>query len=471
MKQTITIAILTFLIFLGTSHGYELTVKGERITIRSDQVMLQTLMSDLAQQTEIKIHIDPAINPELRVNLINRSLENAIKSILGSLNHVMKWERGPKKEGGRLRLTEIHIFNPGQKERMMPLENDRVLDIAQNPEDGSLYVKNEILLRFKDRLSTRQLNQILAEINGTLISENPAIHVYRIQLPPDTPVLGLLAQLSADPRVASAEPNYAYPIAQPFRYITDQDIPPSIHTTGISGHGAAIAVLDSGWMPEKMPDTYRIETYNALSPNLPISDPLGHGTQMVMIAAGFVNPMGIKKIQEEANPVIAVRAFDQNGFMSSDTLMRSVDLALENNARVVSMSWGSETKSAFIGDIIDYGVSKGLVFVASAGNQPTGKPVYPAAYENVISIGSLTPDGKQWENSNYGDFVDGFIPGFASMPVGYQADPGIYAGTSISAAYAARQIAAFLSKNPGATQTDIMTHLFHNNHGLSSHNN
>lgn len=460
MKQILFTLVLTCLVFSGISHGYNLTINDELITIQADQIPIQTLLSDLGQQTGIRIHIDPAINPEIWVNLIDRSLENTIKSILGSLNHVMKWERDPEKENGKLHLTEIHIFNPGKKERMIPLDNERILDIARNPADGSFYVKNEILLRFKNRLSASQLNQILAEMDGQLISENQAIHVFRIKLPPEKSVLDLLEKLAADPHVDSAEPNYAFPIAQPFRYITDQDILPTLRSTGTAGHGAAIAVLDSGLMPEKLPETYRIETYNALSPNSPISDPLGHGTQMVMIAAGFVDPMGITKIHDNSNPVIAVRAFDPNGFMSSDAMMRSVELALETNAKVVSMSWGSETNSAFIGDIIDHGVSRGLVFVASAGNQPTGKPVYPAAYENVIGIGALTPDGKQWENSNYGAFVDGFIPGFASMPVGYQADPGIYAGTSISAAYAARQIAAFLSKNPAASKNDIITHLF-----------
>ena len=48
--------------------------------------------------------------------------------------------------------------------------------------------------------------------------------------------------------------------------------------------------------------------------------------------------------------------------------------------------------------------------------------------------------------SNYGDFVDVSLPGFAQMPVGYQSDPGIYAGTSISTAFGANLIANFLMK-------------------------
>jgi thermitase len=30
--------------------------------------------------------------------------------------------------------------------------------------------------------------------------------------------------------------------------------------------------------------------------------------------------------------------------------------------------------------------------VAAAGNAPTGNPVYPAAYDNVIGVGALNPE-------------------------------------------------------------------------------
>jgi subtilisin family serine protease len=105
---------------------------------------------------------------------------------------------------------------------------------------------------------------------------------------------------------------------------------------------------------------------------------------------------------------------------------------------------------------LDYARSKGLIVVASAGNEPTGKPVYPAAFPSVIGVGALAPDGKSWENSNYGDFVSVYAPGFATLPVGYKGDPGAYAGTSISAAYAANVIADYLSEHPEATSQEVL---------------
>ena len=46
-------------------------------------------------------------------------------------------------------------------------------------------------------------------------------------------------------------------------------------------------------------------------------------------------------------------------------------------------------------------------------------------------------------------------PGFATLPVGHRGSPGLYAGTSISAAYTANVIADYLSKNPSATLQDV----------------
>jgi hypothetical protein len=94
--------------------------------------------------------------------------------------------------------------------------------------------------------------------------------------------------------------------------------------------------------------------------------------------------------------------------------------------------------------------------VAAAGNAPTGNPVYPAAYDHVIGVGALNADGDTWEQSNYGDFVAVLAPGMADLPVGYQGDPGVYAGTSIATAYTARRIAAILSQTPDADRETIV---------------
>jgi hypothetical protein len=71
------------------------------------------------------------------------------------------------------------------------------------------------------------------------------------------------------------------------------------------------------------------------------------------------------------------------------------------------------------------------------------------------AVGADYPNGKVWEQSNYGSFVELYAPGFAVLPVGYKGAPGMYGGTSISAAYTANRIADYWSKHPASSIQQI----------------
>ena len=296
----------------------------------------------------------------------------------------------------------------------------------------------------------------MREIGGTLLDSQPDLGIYRIRLPENSDVSSLLDRIKDLPNLEEAEPNYAYPLPAPMtnaeRGAPTQ--PPS--DLSVPGGKAPVAVLDTGMMPNAGLEALVLASKDALNPDEPISDSLGHGTQMALIAAGVIRPDGVRLGSDSQTPIIPVRAFDDNGFTSNSLIMNSIDFAIEHGARVLSLSWGSETRSDFLESAMDYASSKGLMIIASAGNEPTGKPVYPAAFSSVIGVGAIGRDGKPWENSNYGDFVTLYAPGFAELPVGYKGDPGIYAGTSISAAFVANLVAEVLSRNPQASRQDIM---------------
>jgi hypothetical protein len=117
----------------------------------------------------------------------------------------------------------------------------------------------------------------------------------------------------------------------------------------------------------------------------------------------------------------------------------------------------SESLSAWIASpAVAYAQSKGVILVASAGNEPTQKATYPAAYRNVIGVSALDASGNLWESSNYGSFVTVAAPGTASFPVGYKGPPGAYEGTSISSAYVSRALALYLAKHPKATASEAI---------------
>ena len=49
------------------------------------------------------------------------------------------------------------------------------------------------------------------------------------------------------------------------------------------------------------------------------------------------------------------------------------------------------------------------MIVASAGNDGTCSPTYPAAFAGVVSVGGIGPDGPSWF-TNYGDWVRACAP-------------------------------------------------------------
>jgi thermitase len=449
------IVLLVFLLIPVTSGAFVVQVNGDRLTLNAEKAPLQEILLKLSD-SGIRVQIDPQINPVVTASFENRDIQKALETILKGLDHVLIWESSQGPSGPVPKLAEIQVFRPGQKDLMRPLRKASTLSIARNPKDGSFYVKEEILIRLKPGADLSELLKLLQETGGVLVGSYPGLGIYKVRLPPGSDVPGLVEEMGKRGGAGTAEPNYAYPIPPTPRELDWTALRLSYADAYPQAKGVPVAVIDSGLRPDAGLDKFVLASLDALNPDKPISDSGGHGTQMALIAAGVVKPMGVTGDSVAQTPIIPVKAFDENGFTSNTLLMESIDFALKNGARVMSLSWGSETKSEFLSEALESASVKGLIIVASAGNEPTGDPQYPAAYPEVIGVGALAPNGKAWEKSNRGDFVDFYAPGFASLPVGYKGDPGIYAGTSISAAFTANLIAGILSKNPKATKQEVL---------------
>ncbi len=445
----------------GTAQKKFVQLEGEKISLSADKTPLRFILTELATQGII-VKLDPQINPLITANYSNRPIEQVFGAILSNASYTLLWES--KKMPGetvRISLAEIQIFKSGQKDLMKQLQLPKKLVIAKN-KDGSFYVKNEILLQLAAGTDIKELERYLQQHSAT-VTQSKIAGVFKITFPDNANIQAIIREINDKLNIDSAELNYAYPIQQPITYPAPFP-PPDLEAEyyAPTSNLAPIAILDSGLSTGEMDfGKFVISSLDVMNPDMPITDTLGHGTQMALIAAGLVKPYGITdESRESYNPIIAIKAFDDSGFITDFNIIDSINFALENNARVMSLSWGSETKSAFMEKAFTQASAKGLIIVASAGNEPTGKPVYPAAFPSVIGVGALGPHGKKnWVNSNYGSFVAFYAPGFANMPVGHNGDPGIYAGTSISAAYVANSISTFLSQNPTAGTQEVLEFL------------
>ena len=458
MKPVILSVFLLVFTSLFSAHvsagEFLLRLSGEKITLHADKTPLTDILKDL-QGKGVNIRVDPLINPDVSAAFYQQSVDRVLSSLLKSYNYSLVWERAGSSAESPLSLVEIQIFQQGQENRIEPLQKNNNLQIVKGA-DGLLFVKNRLLIRLNPPVNKDRLKNIIHSVGASILDSFQQLGIVRLQLPESADPRELAEILSGYDEISLAEPDYAYPLE------AGRIIEATAHSTELlqntdSSDSALVAVLDSGLSPQYAGSPFVSGVYDAFSNSTETSDTVGHGTQMSLIASGSVSPLGAAANQGQGNAIVAVRAFDDNGFTSNYTLMRSVDYAIGAKAQVISMSWGSEQSNPMLETVVQYATDKGLILVAAAGNSPTGKPVYPAAYKNVIGVGALGPNGTVWEQSNYGDFVSVYAPGVAHMPVGHNGSPGVYAGTSISTAYIASKVVQILEDQPDADIGKILS--------------
>ena len=121
-----------------------------------------------------------------------------------------------------------------------------------------------------------------------------------------------------------------------------------------------------------------------------------NGKGIVSLASG-VSLMGIRIAESEPNLM--------------DNTMEGVAWAVDHGAKVISMSYGSSYNSSIEREFFLACADQGIVLMAAAGNEGRDKEQYPACYPGVIAVGSVNSDGHRSDFSNYGDWVDVWVPG------------------------------------------------------------
>jgi len=168
----------------------------------------------------------------------------------------------------------------------------------------------------------------------------------------------------------------------------------------------------------------------------------GHGTNVASIAAASTdNITGISGVGFNAR-ILSVRIDDENtGQLTA--AFEGIVYAADQGAFIINNSWGSFSFSQVGQDIVNYAaINKGALVVGAAGNGPfsgpnagigTEAPFYPAAYENVLSVGSLLEGDTIKASSNFGYWLDIFAPGEDMLTARENNSYGISGGTSMAA--------------------------------------
>ncbi|NLG34414.1 MAG: S8 family serine peptidase [Lentisphaerae bacterium] len=426
---------------------------GDRLWLQADQTPLTEILEQFVR-IGVDVRLDPRVQTTVTTALRGEDLDSALEILLAPHDYLLTWRmlRGPL---GRIpKLQEIQVFQPGGRaaaRRLVRPSNrfDSTRGVLGNAPE---FVRDELLIGVRPGTTYERFQRLLDEIGGMMVDSDAATGVYLIRFPPGTNVEVLLQQVRRSALVAHAELNHVtrLPAQRPS---SDREAPRLPDVRPPADGSIPVAVLDSGLDPQAGLSAVVSAAWDAVSPERELSDPAGHGTQMAYLAAGLIPADGAGTTGESL-PVVSVRAFDEDGKTSNFAILQALAYAAQAGARVVNMSWGSETDSEFMRTAMQVAADRGMLLVAAAGNTPDGIPVYPAAYPDVMAVGGVTAAGQPWAHSNHGDFIALSAPATATLPVGHNGPAGAYAGTSISSAVAAHALAQYLNRHPGASAAD-----------------
>ncbi len=168
-----------------------------------------------------------------------------------------------------------------------------------------------------------------------------------------------------------------------------------------------------------------------------------HATAVAgVIGAEANNVSGISGVAPNAT-ILNLRAFDNSGNGEEDDAAAAILYAVKMGAKVINMSFGDNSFSYVLRDVIRYAYSKNVVLVGSSGNTNDTELHYPSGYPEVISVGNSTKE--DFLSGTYGSTLDLVAPGTDILTTDLNGKYNEYSGTSFSAPHVSAAAGLILS--------------------------
>ncbi|GEM_PF-1412741 len=216
-----------------------------------------------------------------------------------------------------------------------------------------------------------------------------------------------------------------------------------------NGNGVTVAVIDSGVVNGHVDIDYTNVldgTYyymNSIGTSVVertgsnyTADVTGHGSFVTgIIAAQINNSIGIAGMTDEVN-ILPLKCFDSENTTIAQ-IIAAIQDAIVADVDVINMSFGTEGESESLEYFLQSAANAGIILVAAAGNNGDNTVNYPAAYDFVISVGSVDTSGTVSYFSQRNDSVWVTAPGEDIESLDYES-PTKYCsknGTSFAAPF------------------------------------
>ena len=224
----------------------------------------------------------------------------------------------------------------------------------------------------------------------------------------------------------------------------------SLWGEGTQGEGIKIAVIDSGCdinhesLKSNIIGVRNFTDEDGKNQNIVI-DRVGHGTHVVGTIAANGNDNTILGVAPKAG-IYVLKAIDKTGSGKLSWVVNAIYYAISQKVDIISMSLGMPQSTDKLEKAVKEAVNSGISVVCAAGNEGDGNVndfeySYPAAYEEVISVGAVDKKSIPANFSNANLNIDVVAPGVDILSTYPNNQFAILSGTSMATPHVSGSLA------------------------------
>lgn len=139
-------------------------------------------------------------------------------------------------------------------------------------------------------------------------------------------------------------------------------------------------------------------------------DVVGHGTGIAGVIGAERDGVSIDGINP-CGEIYSIKVLSSQNTASLSKVVAGIYWAIENDMDILNMSLGTTVDSQILHAAIKDAYDAGMLLIAAGGNDIHKEVQFPAAYPEVVAVGSTDAEGKLKEDTSLGTELELLAPG------------------------------------------------------------